>query len=169
MVSLWRLEPSRRNAAAAAATAAVVVGLVLYPTSTAGSGRRTAHAVSPAGTVSQQSGTAGGESGSHAGMDMGGGALPDGFLQVNGPAVDTSYGPVQVRVDLLDGQIVNATAILYPTETLADKAVNNTAIPALEAATLTAQSAEIDTISGATATSQGYRSSLQAALDAAHR
>jgi len=34
--------------------------------------------------------------------------------------------------------------------------------------TLAAQSADIDTVSGATVTSNGYLESLQAALDAAH-
>jgi uncharacterized protein with FMN-binding domain len=41
-------------------------------------------------------------------------------------------------------------------------------LPRLVQETMTAQSAHIDTVSGATVTSQGYRQSLQAAIDAAH-
>ncbi|WP_208614616.1 FMN-binding protein, partial [Streptomyces regalis] len=40
------------------------------------------------------------------------------------------------------------------------------AVPKLIAETLEAQSADIDTVSGATITSDGYRESLQAAIDA---
>jgi uncharacterized protein with FMN-binding domain len=41
-------------------------------------------------------------------------------------------------------------------------------VPRLREETLSAQGADIDTVSGATYTSAGYRKSLQAALDAAH-
>lgn len=41
------------------------------------------------------------------------------------------------------------------------------AIPVLSRETLQAQSGNIDTVSGATYTSEGYRQSLQSALDAA--
>ena len=46
--------------------------------------------------------------------------------------------------------------------------INSFAIPILQKETVAAQSAQIDTVSGATFTSDGYRTSLQAALDAAH-
>ena len=42
------------------------------------------------------------------------------------------------------------------------------AAPTLRREALAAQSAKIDTVSGATYTSEGYRQSLQAAIDAAH-
>jgi uncharacterized protein with FMN-binding domain len=41
------------------------------------------------------------------------------------------------------------------------------ALPLLRESALKAQSADIDTVSGATATSDGYKQSLQAALDGA--
>ncbi|MEU5265510.1 FMN-binding protein, partial [Amycolatopsis sp. NPDC021455] len=47
--------------------------------------------------------------------------------------------------------------------------INSTAVPALNQETLQAQSARIDTVSGATYTSEGYQQSLQSAIDQAHR
>jgi uncharacterized protein with FMN-binding domain len=43
------------------------------------------------------------------------------------------------------------------------------AAPTLREEALSAQSANIDLVSGATYTSEGYKASLQAALDAAHQ
>ena len=90
-------------------------------------------------------------------------------VTVNGNPVDTPYGPVQVQISLRGGQIVRADAILFPSGGGRDQQINSQAIPALDQETVTAQSARIDTVSGATYTSQGYRGSLQSALDAAHR
>ena len=47
-------------------------------------------------------------------------------------------------------------------------AIDNQAIPELRQEVLTAQSANIDGVSGATFTSEAYAASLQAALDALH-
>ena len=49
-----------------------------------------------------------------------------------------------------------------------DDEINAYAVPQLRSEVLTAQSASIDAVSGATVTSGGYVESLQAALDAAH-
>jgi uncharacterized protein with FMN-binding domain/DMSO/TMAO reductase YedYZ heme-binding membrane subunit len=88
---------------------------------------------------------------------------------VEGRRVDTEYGPVQVQIRVVAGRIAAAYAIAYPNEQLADRAVSSFALPELEAATVAAQNAHVDTVSGATTTSAAYRTSLQAALDAAHR
>ena len=45
--------------------------------------------------------------------------------------------------------------------------INERAVPQLNSEALTAQSAEVDTVSGATYTSNDYRRSLQSAIDAA--
>ena len=87
---------------------------------------------------------------------------------VNGATVDTKYGPVQVQLDVRNGSIVSATAIQYPQSGGRDRQINSYAIPVLQQETVTAQSAQIDTVSGATFTSDGYRQSLQSAIDAAH-
>lgn len=80
---------------------------------------------------------------------------------VAGPTVDTEKGPVQVEVTL-DGDRISAVRMLRQP----DHPQTTAAVPVLIEETLRAQSADVDTVSGATVTSDGYRESLQAALDA---
>jgi uncharacterized protein with FMN-binding domain len=87
---------------------------------------------------------------------------------INGAAADTRYGPVQVQIKVTGNRIVSADAIVYPTSERRDREINDRAVPQLDDETLQAQSANIDTVSGATYTSDGYRQSLQSAIDAAH-
>ncbi len=89
-------------------------------------------------------------------------------VTVNGVPADTRYGPVQVQITVTNGRIVRADAIDYPQGSSRDQEINSQAIPQLDQETLQAQSATIDTVSGATYTSDGYRQSLQSALDALH-
>jgi uncharacterized protein with FMN-binding domain len=86
---------------------------------------------------------------------------------VTGAAWPTIYGPVQVKITVSGGKITAATAVEYPLNTPRDQQINAYAIPQLNAETVTAGSAHIDTVSGATYTSQGYVGSLQSALDKA--
>jgi uncharacterized protein with FMN-binding domain len=86
---------------------------------------------------------------------------------VTGAAWPTIYGPVQVKITVADGKITAATAVEYPLDTPRDQQINSYAIPQLNAETVAAGSAQIDTVSGATYTSQGYVGSLQSALDKA--
>ena len=85
-----------------------------------------------------------------------------------GDAVETRWGTVQVQITVENGQITSADAIQYPNENGKDQQINAYAIPQLNAEVVEAQSASIDTISGATVTSDGYLESLQSAIDAAH-
>jgi len=55
-----------------------------------------------------------------------------------------------------------------PLNTSRDQEINSFAVPQLNQETLRAQNAQIDSVSGATYTSDGYVGSLQSALDAAH-
>ncbi len=85
-----------------------------------------------------------------------------------GDTASTRWGDVQVRITVADGKITAVTVPVYPSENGRDREINATAIPQLVQETLAAQSAKIDTVSGATVTSDGYLESLQSALDAAH-
>jgi uncharacterized protein with FMN-binding domain len=87
---------------------------------------------------------------------------------INGAAADTRYGPVQVQIKVSGNRIVSSNAIVYPTNERRDREINDYAVPQLNDETVQAQSANIDTVSGATYTSDGYRQSLQSAIDAAH-
>jgi uncharacterized protein with FMN-binding domain len=90
-------------------------------------------------------------------------------VTVAGDVVQTEYGPVQVEVTVGGGRITRARALARPSGDGQTDAINGSAVPQLGQETLAAQSARIDTISGATFTSEGYRKSLQSALDATHR
>lgn len=84
-----------------------------------------------------------------------------------GDSVQTRWGPVQVRITVKGGKLTDVTAVAYPSDNPRDQEINSYALPRLRTEALTAQSADIDTVSGATYTSDGYRQSLQSALDSA--
>jgi uncharacterized protein with FMN-binding domain len=86
---------------------------------------------------------------------------------VDGDAVDTRYGPVQVRVSLSGTKITAITILQVPDQQQRDIEINDYAVPILTQEAIAAQSAKIDMVSGATYTSQGYLQSLQSALDKA--
>jgi len=83
-----------------------------------------------------------------------------------GTAVSHKYGTVKVTITVASGRMTNATAAYTASSQLSEK-INSDAMPKLRSEALAAQSANIDTVSGATYTSGAYRSSLQAALDRA--
>ncbi|MEP6631591.1 MAG: FMN-binding protein [Lapillicoccus sp.] len=85
-----------------------------------------------------------------------------------GAAVNTRWGIVQVRITVAGGKITASTAVQYPQNNSRDRQINAYAVPALNQEVVTAQSDSIDTVSGATVTSDGYVQSLQSALDQAH-
>jgi uncharacterized protein with FMN-binding domain len=80
----------------------------------------------------------------------------------------TRWGDVQVTITVTNGKITDVQVPVYPAENGRDREINSYALPVLRQEVLSAQSATIDTVSGATVTSDGYIESLQAALDAAH-
>ncbi len=91
--------------------------------------------------------------------------LSPGQRAVTGHTVSTVYGPVQVRVVERAATIVAVDILQHPAETAMDIQIGQYAFPRLVGETLTAQSARIDSVSGATYTSAGYIQSLQSALD----
>lgn len=91
-----------------------------------------------------------------------------GNTVVNGTVAQTRWGPVQVQVTIASGRITDVKTLQQPNGNFRDQEINSYAVPQLRQEVLSAQSASIDTVSGATVTSNGYISSLQAALDAAH-
>lgn len=88
---------------------------------------------------------------------------------VTGETVRTRWGPVQVEVTLTGDRITKVRAIRLPDDNPRDQEINAFAVPRLTRETLSAQSARIDAVSGATYTSEGYIRSLQSALDKAGR
>jgi uncharacterized protein with FMN-binding domain len=95
-------------------------------------------------------------------------ALTGTTRTVTGPAVQTPFGSVQVRVSSHGRRITSVTAVRLPNDTGYSQLLSQTAGPQLRREALTAQSAHIDAVSGATYTSDSYAQSLQSALDQLH-
>jgi uncharacterized protein with FMN-binding domain len=148
--ALRKNRPLRRIVLASAATVSgVVLLLSLKPHAAPGAALALP---APAGSASASSGS---------------GRPATGTKTVTGDTVQTRWGPVQVRITLKNGRLTDVTAVSYPTDNPRDQEINSFALPRLRGEALQAQSASIDTVSGATYTSDGYRRSLQSALDSA--
>lgn len=87
----------------------------------------------------------------------------------DGTVAQTRWGPVQVRITVSGGKVVGAAVLQVPNGNMRDQQINSYAVPILNSEAVQSGTAQIDTVSGATVTSLGYISSLQAALDAAGR
>jgi uncharacterized protein with FMN-binding domain len=90
-----------------------------------------------------------------------------GTQTFTGPAVSYFFGTAQVQVTLQNGRITDVTALQLPNEGRSGW-ISQQVEPMLRSEVLSAQSGQINLISGATYTSDAYAQSLQAALDQAH-
>jgi uncharacterized protein with FMN-binding domain len=90
-----------------------------------------------------------------------------GTTTVTGTTEQTRWGPVQVQISVAGGKITAVQVLQVPDGNGKDREINADAVPTLVDETITAQSAKIDMVSGATYTSTGYIDSLQSALDKA--
>ncbi|MFE1054572.1 FMN-binding protein [Streptomyces rochei] len=145
--------PVRRAVLAGAATVSgIVLLLSLKPASDPGAASAAGSAAPPVAAQTPQGGR-----GEGAGAGAG---------TFTGDAVDTQYGPVQVRLTVSGGRITGAEAVRAP-EGGRSTQVTADAVPKLNQAAVTAGGADIDAVSGATYTSAGYKQSLQSALDKA--
>ena len=87
---------------------------------------------------------------------------------VNGDSYSNKYGNVQVQATFAtDGTLTNVSALEVPYRDGESVDINSWAVPRLNSAALTAQSANVNTVSGATYTSNDYKQSLQSAIDVA--
>jgi uncharacterized protein with FMN-binding domain len=82
-----------------------------------------------------------------------------------GNAVDTQYGPAQVRVTVNGGKITDIEAVELQSNDPRSQQISSYAAPILKQEALAKQSADIDAVSGASFTSASYTQSLQSALD----
>ncbi len=84
-----------------------------------------------------------------------------------GSLEQTRFGTVQVSVTISSGAITEVTALKLTDSDGRSIAISNQAAPMLRQEVLSAQSANVSTIGGATYTSVAYLASLQSALDQA--
>lgn len=131
-----------------------------------GSGTTSSSGSSAASGSSGSSGSA--ASGGSAGSSGSGGAAAKAGGTYAGSVVQTRFGAVQVQITVKAGAITDVTALQLTDAERKSVQISNRAAPLLRAEVLKAQSAKVQTISGATVTSVAYLNSLQAALDAAN-
>jgi uncharacterized protein with FMN-binding domain len=84
-----------------------------------------------------------------------------------GDTTQTRYGPVQVQITVANGKITDVTALQLTNSDGRSVQISQQAAPILRQEALQAQSAQIQSVSGATFTSEGYTTSLQSAIDKA--
>jgi uncharacterized protein with FMN-binding domain len=152
-------------------TLTAVVLMFGYHTSTSSTAAATAGGNASAEVPVTSSGTSSsGSSSGSSGTSTGGtssSAASAGTTTVTGSAAQTRWGPVQVRLTVSGGKVTAVDVVEYPDGNGRDQEINAQALPILVKETLSAQSAKIDMVSGATYTSEGYLTSLQSALDQA--
>jgi len=92
-------------------------------------------------------------------------AYKDG--QYTGSVADAYYGNVQVQVTIAGGKLTKVNFLQYPSDRSTSRAINSQAVPYLQQEAIQAQSAQVDTVSGATYTSEAFVQSLGSALSQA--
>lgn len=85
-----------------------------------------------------------------------------------GTAIQYGYGVLAVRVTVSGGRITQVTVPELRTAESYSQTLANQVIPMLRSEVLSAQSARINGIAGATYTAEAFAQSLQAALNKAH-
>ena len=152
-----------------ASTVTVVVLLFGYHTSTsvpvAASSSSSASAPTPSSSTPAAAGPPG--TGSSSSGSSSSGSSSSAARTYTGDVAQTRWGPVQVRITVSGGRVTKVDVLQSPSGNPRDVEINDRALPVLTSETLDAQSGEIDMVSGATVTSDGYVRSLQSALDQA--
>ena len=81
-----------------------------------------------------------------------------------GPSANAYYGNIQLVVVIQGGRIAGFRLLDYPSHTGTSQAINQQALPTLAQEVLTAQSDQVDVVSGATLSSEAFLRSLSGAL-----
>jgi len=84
-----------------------------------------------------------------------------------GSIEDVFYGDIQVRASIINGKLDAIEFLKYPNDQRTSIMINTEMIPILTEEALQKQSSDVDIVSGATDSSEGFRRSLANALDQA--
>jgi uncharacterized protein with FMN-binding domain len=137
-----------------------------------GSDAASASAGTPGASGSSAAGSAGtgttGSTGTGTAAEPTTGAAAKAGGTYAGSLVQTRFGAVQVQITVKAGSITDVQALQLTDDDRKSVQISNRAAPLLRAEVLAAQSADVQTIGGATVTSDAYLNSLQAAIDAAN-
>lgn len=153
-----------KPAAISAATVAAVAGvLALNPSPSSVAARSTSTASGQAAGTDATSGT----TTTSETTTTSGTTGTSGTKTVTGTAASSPYGDMQVKATITNGRITDITWVQLPGDGHSMR-INNYAAPLLVQEALQAQSYQVDAVSGATYTSQGFKKSLQSALTKAN-
>jgi uncharacterized protein with FMN-binding domain len=155
LVLLFAFDASQRGATGGATTATI----------SGGSSGTTSGGRSDGSNSSGSGGSPGNNSGKNGSSP---GSTGSSTKTVTGSVSQTQWGPVQVQLTIRDGSITKVTVLQYPNGNSRDVEIADYSLPILIRETLQSQDANIDMVSGATYTSDGYIRSLQSALDQAN-
>jgi uncharacterized protein with FMN-binding domain len=144
-----------------------VSGISTINTSTTAAGSTGLSGTGSSGTGSSGTGSSGGNASGSSGTGSSG-AAASAAGTYKGAAVQTRFGAVQVQITVSGGAITDVTPLQLTDDDRKSIQISNRAAPLLRTEVLAAQSADVQSISGATVTSNAYLTSLQAALDAAN-
>ncbi|UTT69401.1 FMN-binding protein [Arthrobacter sp. DNA4] len=145
------------------------ISTVASSTTATGTTGATGTGASGSSGSSSSSGTTGSSgSASSSGSTSSGSSSSSTSGTYKGNTVQTRFGPVQVQITVANGKITDVTALQLTNTDGKSIQISNRAAPLLRSKVLAAQSANVQTVSGATITSDAYLTSLQAAIDAAN-
>lgn len=171
----WQAGAQALDAAQATATGpgtgSTTAGGASSGTGTSGTGTSGGSSISAAGASSASGGSASSSGSSGSGSTSGQattGAQAKAQATYAGKVVSTRFGTVQVQITVQNGKITDVAALKLTDAERKSQMISAQAAPLLRSEVLQAQSADVQTVSGATVTSDAYLTSLQAALDAAN-
>ena len=144
-------------------TAAVATAETRQVTSSTKQQTTTSGGASGGSDASGSSGSSG--SGSSSGSS---GSTSTAARTYDGDAFGTRYGDVQVQITVQSGKITDVNVLQVPWNDRHDQMINSQAVPIYNSEAVQTQSANIDVVSGATVTWEGYTQSLQSAIDKAN-
>ena len=162
LVLLFSYHTSRSSVVATAETRPVTTSAQSAPSTTTDQGAGSSGGTDEAEGAEDSAGSG------DASSDSSGSSASAAATNFAGDAVDTRCGPVQVQITVADGRITAVDVLQVPMEDRHDQMINSRAVPVYNEEAVQAQSADIDVVSGATVTWEGYTQSLQSAIDAAH-
>lgn len=141
-------------------TVVIVVGLLQYKTSSAPQSLKIAVGAPQPGATAAPQATAAPSPGSTAASSGQSGTY-------TGPAESNQFGNVQVQITVANGKLTGVKTLQLPYDHTQSAYISSVAGPLLIQEAKSAQSANIDNVSGASYTSYSFALSLQAALSQA--
>jgi uncharacterized protein with FMN-binding domain len=138
-------------------TACGLVGILGYHTAASTSLPSTSSAVSQTTTSAATTATSTGSSASK--------STSSRQRTATGEDINYQYGDLQLKVTVSGSRITSVSVAQLNVNDPRSQSIDQAAIPQLQQEALSAQSAKIDAVSGASYTSQAYEQSLQSALD----